>query len=115
MATKEGKLLMSFGVMGGFMQPQGHAQMIINTVDFGMNPQQALDTPRWRYDEGFKVAVERGLPERTYADLRTRGHDLEVTSEFGGFGGGQIIMMDQKSGVLMAGSDPRKDGCAVGY
>jgi len=115
MATKEGKLLMSFGVMGGFMQPQGHVQVVANIVDFGMDPQQALDAPRWRYDEGYKVAIEAGLPAKTYASLRARGHDLEVTREGVGFGGGQIIMVHPQSGVLMGGSEPRKDGCAVGY
>lgn len=115
MATKEGKLFMSFGVMGGFMQPQGHVQVVANVVDFGMDPQQALDAPRWRYDEGYKVAVEAGLPARTYASLRARGHDLTVTGEGIGFGGGQIIMVHPQSGALMGGSEPRKDGCAVGY
>ena len=68
--------MMSFGVMGGFMQPQGHLQMVTNVVDFGMDPQQALDAPRFCFDEGYKVAVESGLPDKVYADLRTRGHDL---------------------------------------
>jgi gamma-glutamyltranspeptidase/glutathione hydrolase len=115
MATKNGKLFMSFGVMGGFMQPQGHTQVIANVVDFGMDAQEALDAPRWRYDAGHKVAVESGLPQKTYADLRARGHDLDVSSEVAGFGGGQIIMVDAQSGALLGGSEPRKDGCAVGY
>ena len=115
LATKDGKLLMSFGVMGGFMQPQGHLQVVANVVDFGMNPQQALDAPRFRFDEGYKVAVESGVGEKTSANLRSRGHDLTVTSEGLGFGGGQIIMVHRETGVLMGGSDPRKDGCAVGY
>lgn len=115
LATKEGRLFMSFGVMGGFMQPQGHVQVVNNIVDFGMDPQQALDAPRWRYDEGYRVAVESGLPAETYASLRARGHDLEVTSEGIGFGGGQIIMVHPQSGALLGGSEPRKDGCAVAY
>lgn len=115
MATKNGKLLMSFGVMGGFMQPQGHLQVVANVVDFGMDAQQALDAPRFRFDEGYKVAVESGIGEAAAADLRTRGHDLEVTGEGLGFGGGQIIMVHPETGVLMGGSDPRKDGCAVGW
>ena len=115
MATKEGKLLMSFGVMGGFMQPQGHVQVMANVVDFGMNPQQALDAPRFCYHEGLKVAVESGVPAQVCANLRTRGHDLVVTGEGIGFGGGQIIMVNAESGALMGGSEPRKDGCAVGY
>jgi gamma-glutamyltranspeptidase/glutathione hydrolase len=115
LATKDGKLFMSFGVMGGFMQPQGHVQAALNTVDFGMDPQQALNAPRVRFDEGYKVAVESGVHASVCADLRRRGHDLERTSKFGGFGGGQIIMVHPQSGVLLGGSDPRKDGCAVGY
>lgn len=115
LATRDGKLMMSFGVMGGFMQPQGHMQVMCNVVDFGMDPQQALDAPRFCFHEGDKVAIETGLPDKVYADLRTRGHDLEVTGEVIGFGGGQIIMIHPQTGVLMGGSDPRKDGCAVGY
>jgi len=115
LATKNDKLLMSFGVMGGFMQPQGHLQVVANVVDFGMNPQQALDAPRFCYDDGLKVAVERGIESQVCAGLRARGHDLSVTGNFVGFGGGQIIMVHPESGALMGGSDPRKDGCAAGY
>lgn len=115
MATKNSKLFMSFGVMGGFMQPQGHVQTAINILDFGMDPQQALNAPRYCYHEGYKTGIESGLSDKTYADLRSRGHDLAVTGDFIGFGGGQIIMVDQQSGALLGGSDPRKDGCAVGY
>ena len=115
MATKDGKLLMSFGVMGGFMQPQGHFQVVANVVDFGMNPQQALDAPRFRYDEGYKVAVESAVGEKSCAELRKRGHDLAVSPLDPTFGGGQIIMVYPESNALMGGSDPRKDGCAVGW
>ena len=115
MATKNGKLFMSFGVMGGFMQPQGHFQVVVNTVDFGMDPQQALDAPRFRYDEGYQVAVESGVTLAARQDLLKRGHDLTASSDGGGFGGGQIIMVHPESGALMGGSDPRKDGCAAGY
>jgi gamma-glutamyltranspeptidase / glutathione hydrolase len=114
-ATKDGKLFLSFGLMGDFMQPQGHLQVVADIVDFGMDPQQALDAPRLRFNDGRRVAIEHGLPEKVYADLRTRGHDLEVTSNGRPFGGGQIIMVHPETGVLMGGSDPRKDGCAVGW
>lgn len=115
LATKDGQLFMSFGVMGGFMQPQGHVQVVCNMVDFGMDPQQALDAPRLRFDEGYKSAIESRIDAKTAADLRRRGHDLERTNRFAGFGGGQVIMVHPESGVLLGGSEPRKDGCAVGY
>jgi gamma-glutamyltranspeptidase/glutathione hydrolase len=115
LATRDGHLFMSFGVMGDFMQPQGHVQVVADVLDFGMDPQQALDAPRWRFNRDFKFAIEHGLPEAVYADLRTRGHDLDVTDNVRPLGGGQIIMVHPETGVLMGGSDPRKDGCAVGY
>ena len=115
MATRQGKLFMSFGVMGGFMQPQGHLQVAANVIDFGMDPQQALNAPRFRYYEGYKVAVETGVTIAARSALSKRGHAISASSDFGAFGGGQIIMVHPESGALMGGSDPRKDGCAVGY
>jgi len=123
----EGALHASFGVMGGYMQPQGHLQMMINLVDLGMTPQQALDAPRWQLagpgdglgaaQEGGLVLVEEGLDFATLADLARRGHRLAPVDGFarGSFGGGQIIVSDPATGVLCGGSDPRKDGCAVGW
>ena len=122
-----GELHASFGVMGGYMQPQGHFQMLVNMVDLGMSPQTALDAPRWQIgdpaegvgslDEGGVVMVEESWSTDTLAELARRGHRLAPVNGFGrvGFGGGQIIYRDPKSGVLFGGSDPRKDGCAVGY
>jgi gamma-glutamyltranspeptidase/glutathione hydrolase len=122
-----GALHASFGVMGGYMQPQGHLQMLVNTMDLGMTPQQALDVPRWQLagptdglgamQEGGLVLVEEGWNFATLADLARRGHRLAPVDGFarGTFGGGQMIVRDPVTGVLCAGSDPRKDGCAVGW
>lgn len=112
MVTKDGDLWSSFGVMGGFMQPQGHAQMLINMLDYGMNPQEALDAPRYELLEPYEgkrtLALEHD--DATQAALRALGHEI-VPAAVGGFGGGQIIVVED--GVAFGGSDPRKDGCVV--
>ncbi len=122
-----GKLHACFGVMGGYMQPQGHFQVLSNMVDLGMSPQQALDAPRWQIvgaDEGLGavdpaglVQLEEGWAEETRAELARRGHRLVPVTGLQRtiFGGGQVILRDPATGVLTAGSDPRKDGCAVGF
>jgi gamma-glutamyltranspeptidase/glutathione hydrolase len=116
MMYKNGEPFMSFGVMGGHMQPQGHLQVTSNIVNFNMNPQDALDAPRFRFEEGKKVLLEDSIASTTIKDLMKKGHDIEVVSRLSlQFGGGQIIMVDNEQGCLYAGSDPRKDGCAVGY
>jgi gamma-glutamyltranspeptidase/glutathione hydrolase len=118
MALKDGKLWLSFGVMGGFMQPQGHLQVVVNMVDYGLSPQAALDAPRFRVDHrgGLKVEIEEGVPLETREELAARGHDVHAETAFGSqFGGGQIIAVDPETGVLWGGSEPRKDGCAVGF
>jgi gamma-glutamyltranspeptidase/glutathione hydrolase len=109
LAFKAGRLWSSFGVMGGHIQPQGHTQVMLNAIDFGMNPQQALDAPRvvWRFENS--VSVEAPIDDRALAAL---GHDVIPAN---GFGGGQMIVIDPESGALLGGSDPRKDGCAIGY
>jgi gamma-glutamyltranspeptidase/glutathione hydrolase len=108
---REGLPLMSFGVMGGPMQPQGHVQMMVRLADYGQNPQAAADAPRWRVVEGRKVYVEAGFAPDVLDDLRQRGHDLEIQSM--GFGGAQLILR-LEDGYLGA-SEPRKDGQAVGF
>jgi len=125
MTTRNGELHASLGVMGGYMQPQGHFQILVNLLDLGMAPQQALDMPRWMlsgpYDglgaqqPGGLVLMEEGWAFATLAELARRGHRLAPVAGFdrGVFGGGQIILRDLATGVLTAGSDPRKDGCAV--
>jgi gamma-glutamyltranspeptidase/glutathione hydrolase len=118
MALRSGQLWLSFGVMGGFMQPQGHVQVLTNMVDFAMDPQAALDAPRFRVDEegGPQVAIESGVPKKTWKALADLGHEVECAPTFSpGFGGGQVIAIDPESGVLSGGSDPRNDGCALGF
>ncbi len=118
MALRQGKLWLSFGVMGGFMQPQGHLQVAVNLIDYGLGPQSALDAPRFRVDEkgGLQVAIESGVPLKTRKALAALGHRVRVEPTFsGGFGSGDVIMVDPESGVLCGAADPRKDGCAVGY
>jgi gamma-glutamyltranspeptidase/glutathione hydrolase len=127
MTTRDGELHASFGVMGGYMQPQGHFQMLVNMVDLHMSPQMALDVPRWQLmgpsaglgsrEEGGLVQIEEGWGFDVMAELARRGHRLQPVDGYGrvGFGGGQIITRDPQTGVLIAGSDPRKDGCAVGW
>ena len=119
MATKDGELYSSFGVMGGFMQPQGHMQVISNMVDFGYNPQQALDAPRFAIGDGTaggKVHLEDGIAFSTLARLAKMGHEIVPEVGYGRsiFGRGQIINK-LSTGVLVGGSDPRADGMAIGY
>jgi gamma-glutamyltranspeptidase/glutathione hydrolase len=105
---------MVFGVMGAFMQPQGHVQVILNTVDFGMDPQRALDSPRVRVFGDNSISLEDAFDNDTRAALSRMGHRI-VPGARDQFGGGQIIMLDREKDALLGGSDPRKDGCAIGY
>ena len=113
MALKDGAPVMAFGVMGGAYQPTGHAHLITNMVDFGMDPQAALDYPR-AFWEGADAApiVERGFGGGMIDALRAMGHDARPAKH--PIGGGQAIWRDPASGALTGGSDPRKDGCAAG-
>jgi gamma-glutamyltranspeptidase/glutathione hydrolase len=104
--------------MGGFMQPQGHVQVLSALVDDGLDPQSALDLPRFCIDveeAGGEVAIEDSLPPDTVAGLQNLGHPLHTVSgyERALFGRGQVILRDGETGVLGAGSDPRADGCAM--
>lgn len=112
--TKNGAAIGPFGVMGGHMQPQGHVQMIVNTLDYGLNPQASLDAPRWYWEQGQEVWLEPGVPQDIAADLTKRGHKVNIAQEPGRFGRGQIIWR-LPSGVYVAGSDGRTDGYAVGF
>lgn len=112
LATENGKLAMSFGVMGGAFQPVGHAYVISNMRDYGMDPQEALDFPRIFFDGG-DIKVEETVPEATRDALTTMGHAVSVRDI--PWGGGQIIAVDQATGCLIGASDGRKDGCALGY
>jgi gamma-glutamyltranspeptidase/glutathione hydrolase len=112
MVLKDGKPWLSFGVMGGDMQAQGHAQVLLNLIDFGMDVQQAGEQPRFRhFDSG--LALESAIGADVRKALEAKGHKLTVSP--GAFGGYQAIMIDPKSGALFGGSDPRKDGCAMGW
>jgi gamma-glutamyltranspeptidase/glutathione hydrolase len=111
-------LFASFGVMGGFMQPQGHVQVLTSLIDSGFDPQAALDLPRFCIDveeAGGQVAMEEGMPPETYAGLEKLGHPLYPVTGFerAVFGRGQVILRDTETGTLCAGSDPRADGCAM--
>jgi gamma-glutamyltranspeptidase/glutathione hydrolase len=109
---KDGRPLMPFGVMGGDNQAQAHVQIVVNIVDFGMNVQDAGDAARVRH-AGTALAVESGIGEAAREGLRQRGHTL--IDGRGAMGGYQAVMIDPQTGVLMAGSDPRKDGLAIGW
>ncbi|MFC4455528.1 gamma-glutamyltransferase family protein [Deinococcus sonorensis] len=104
-----------FGVMGGFMQPQGHVQVILNTLRYGMNPQEALDAPRWQWLDGRRVEVEYGLGAHLSRELAGLGHTLSVQLEAGSFGRGQIIWRDPDTGVLAGGTESRADGLVAAY
>lgn len=112
MVLKDGAPWVSFGVMGGDMQAQGHAQVLANLIDFGMNIQEAGEAPRFRHS-GNGLALESAFSADARAGLTARGHRL--INSAGVWGGFQGIMIDPKTRVLMAGSDPRKDGMAAGW
>jgi gamma-glutamyltranspeptidase / glutathione hydrolase len=114
MVFRDGKLFMSFGVMGGAIQPQGHVQVLTNFIDLGMNLQQAIEAPRFRYLSGKRVLLEDALTEPIIKSLTEKGHQ-RATQAGASMGGGQAIMVDPMSGTLMGASDPRKDGMALGY
>lgn len=109
--------IMAYGVMGGFMQPQGHAQVFSRLFDFNQNPQAALDAPRWQVTTGLKVTIEPGFESSLYEELKRRGHDLEIAKERSvTFGRGQAIYkLDAPGDGYCAGSDLRADGQAVGF
>lgn len=120
MATREGELWSCFGVMGGFMQPQGHFQVISGMIDDQLNPQEVLNRPRFCLEEGTEssvLALEEGIPVATMSRLAELGHRIRPVSGRGRgvFGDGQIIRRDPESGVLIGGSDPRKDGLVAAF
>ena len=123
--TKDGQPHMSFGVMGGAMQPQGHVQVLVNMIDFGMNLQEAGDAPRIRHNgssqptgsslmsDGGEIVLENGFDYDEIMNLRRKGHTVNIWS--GGYGGYQAIMYDPKTKVYYGASESRKDGQAAGY
>jgi len=113
MVFKNGKPWISYGVMGGDMQPQGHAQVLSSIIDFGMNVQQAGEAPRFRHFSEGAVAFESGVDIDVLQALIQKGH--RPMTRMAVYGGYQAIEIDWENGVLIGGSDPRKDGCALGY
>ena len=112
LAMRDGRCDTSFGVMGAHYQPMGHVQFVTNIVDYGMDVQSAIDAPR-AFFEGDLTIVERGMPANTVEGLQARGH--QVVTAPSPWGGAQAIHIDWRRGVLIGGSEPRKDGCALGY
>ena len=123
--TRDGKPLMAFGLMGGDMQPQGHAQIVVNLIDFGMNLQEAGDAIRFHHSgsteptgtvmtDGGVLHIEDGLSDSVIAELRRRGHRIEPEA-VGAYGGYQAIRRDPLTGVYSGATEKRKDGCAMGY
>ena len=110
--TKDGKAVGPFGVMGGFMQPQGHVQVLMNCIDFGMNPQQALDAPRWQWTKDKKVVVEGNFPVEDLRKLERMGHEISYDTLAGDFGRGEIIWR-MEDGTLAGGTESRTDGCVA--
>lgn len=127
MTVRDGELHACYGVMGGYTQPQGHFQMLSHMVDFDCSPQRALDLPRWQLagpsaglgagEAGGLVQIEEGWSFATLAELSRRGHRLLPMDGYSriAFGGGQIIMRNPETGVIIGGSEPRKDGAAIGW
>ncbi len=112
MLRENGRVVMPFGVMGGAYQPNGHARVLTNVVDYGLDPQSAIDAPRTFSDAG-EMQVERGYSDAVRVELAAMGHKVEVPEE--PLGGAQAIRIDHERGVLQGASDPRKDGAALGY
>jgi len=125
MVTKDDKPYLVFGVMGGDYQAQGHTQVLVNLIDFGMNVQEAGEAPRIEHvgsptptgkpgdPKGGAIRAERGIPTAVLRDLERRGHQVSVVLSNGG--GYQAILIDPRTGMLHGGSEARKDGCAAGY
>ncbi|MBO4915376.1 MAG: gamma-glutamyltransferase family protein [Oscillospiraceae bacterium] len=111
---KGGAAVGPFGVMGGFMQPQGHVQVIVNTVDYQMNPQECLDAPRMQWTLGRHVQLEREVPAHIAAELARRGHEIEILNSRSAMGRGQIIWRTD-NGMLVGGTEPRCDGTAAAW
>ncbi len=110
--AKDGHAIGPFGVMGGFMQPQGHVQVLVNAIDFGLNPQQCLDAPRFQWTGDKRIEIEYTAPIELIAKLRSMGHEVSIMTELGGFGRGQIIWRDEH-GVLCGATEPRCDGAVA--
>ncbi len=116
--TQDGQPVMSYGVMGANMQPQGHMQTLVRMVDYGQNPQAACDAPRWRYNAGVEINVEQQTDKATVQGLAERGHRVEVINDnYQDFGAGQFIWRagDPKVQGYVCASDARRDGLVAGF
>ena len=107
--TKGNTAVGPFGVMGGYMQPQGHLQVASNLIDFNLNPQMALDAPRWQWMKDKKILVEPNFDTSMVDKLRRMGHDMQIAADPGSFGRGQVIIK-LKNGAYVGGSESRTDG-----
>jgi len=112
--TKAGQAVGPFGVMGGFMQPQGHVQVLMNMIDFHLNPQAAIDAPRWQWTGGKTIELETGVPEHIALVLAEKGHDIRWSLGSGTFGRSQIIIRNEE-GVLAGGTESRTDGTIAAW
>ncbi len=113
--TQKDKPIGPFGVMGGFMQPQGHVQVLMNMIDFNLNSQAAIDAPRWQWIDGKTVEVEYALPLHVAQALKAKGHDINIALDSHNFGRAQIIQRDPKTGVFSGATEPRTDGAIAAY
>ncbi|HMA09376.1 MAG TPA: gamma-glutamyltransferase family protein, partial [Ramlibacter sp.] len=116
--TQDGQPVMSYGVMGGNMQPQGHLQTLVRMLDYRQNPQAACDAPRWRFNAGLEINVEQQMNKATVSELLARGHKVEVINDnYQDFGAGQFIWRagDPKVEGYVAASDSRRDGQVAGF
>uniref|UniRef100_UPI0025DA8735 gamma-glutamyltransferase n=1 Tax=Rhodoferax sp. UBA5149 TaxID=1947379 RepID=UPI0025DA8735 len=116
--TRDGQPVMSFGVMGANMQPQGHVQTLVRMLDYRQNPQAACDAPRWRFNAGLAINVEASMKSATVQGLNDRGHRMEIIQDsYQDFGAGQFIWRagDPMVDGYVAASDARRDGQAVGF
>lgn len=113
--TKDNKPVSAFGIMGGWMQPQAHVQVVMNMIDFKLNPQAALDAPRFQWIGGKNVEVEQDFSNSIILNLRKRGHNIIVQPDPYHMGRGQVILRDEKTGVLCGGTEKRTDGQIASY
>jgi gamma-glutamyltranspeptidase/glutathione hydrolase len=111
---KDGDAVGPFGVMGGYMQPQGHVQVLMNLIDFGLDPQEALDAPRWQWTHGKRVEMESGYGDRMVAALHARGHEMVLNDDFTSFGRGQMILRTPE-GSYAGATEPRADGTVAAW
>lgn len=114
MVTKDGKFYITYGLMGGDMQPQGHVQLLLAHLDHGFNIQQAVDIPRWKHEKDQLIYLEEGNAPSTFDGITELGHEVKQAN-FLTFGSAQVIRRDPNTGTLAGASDSRRDGLALGY